>query len=567
MHYQPYLRRLRQIKQSARGTPTQIRRLKRSHGFQTGLLLLLAWTISFTNARPAAAQSSSGNQQTYSLSGSVVNSATGEAVPHALVRTNGTVQRNAFSDPDGHFQFDGMPQCQITVTAQKPGFVSEQDVSLSDSGWINVGPNSNSVTVRLVPQSAIYGRVTDSAGLPIEHLPLRLTARSLREGRRRWEPRGMTETDEDGHFRFPGLMPGTYYLAAGPRQGEMELLREGQRPKTGFPHVYYPGVPDLASASPIQLAPGLQTETDMSLSAVPLYQVTGVISGHQADQGVGFQVMTPSGDELSLPTNFNMETGVFNLEDVPGGNYILRALSQSNLQSLRAEMKINVVSNMEGVRLTLSPAVSIPLAVRIEAHASTGSNSGPVNPQRPPLTAHLMPADINATEVFSNYDQGSNGLALQNVDFGTYTVDLKPRPPWYVQSAMYGQTNVLYDDISVSPGQSYSLDVVLRDDSASISGTLKAQNGTPQRATIVVLPQPSSKVEPHTVQISGDSSFNVSGLAPGEYLVFAFDRVDGIEYASADAMDAYASQAAHVTLTPNQQAQVQLDLIHAGKAD
>lgn len=529
-------------------------------------MLLLASGILFLSARSAAAQNSSANQQTYSLSGSVVNSATGEAVPHALVRTNGTVQRNGFSDTDGHFQFDGMPQCQVTVTAQKPGFFTEQDMSLSDSGWINVGPNSNAVTIKLVPQGAIYGRVTDSAGLPIEHLPLRLTAQSLREGRRRWEPRGMTETDEDGHFRFPGLIPGTYYLAAGPLQGEMELLPEGQRPKTGFPHLYYPGVPDLTSAAPIQLAPGVQDEADMSLGAVPLYQVSGTISGHQPDQGVGFQVMTSSGDELSLPTNFNMETGVFSIEDVPSGNYILRALSQSNLQALRAEMRINVASNLEGVRLTLSPAVSIPVVVRTETHASSGSNSAPVNPQRPPLNAHLIPADINATEVFSNYGQGSNGMTLQNVDFGSYTVDLKPRPPWYVQSAMYGQTNVLYDDISVSPGQSYSLDVVLRDDSATVSGTVKTQNGTPQRATIVVLPQPASKVAPHTVQVSGDS-FTVSGLAPGDYLVFAFDRIDGIEYASSDAMDAYASQAAHVTLTPNQQTQVQLDLIHAGKAD
>ena len=515
---------------------------------------------------PTASEGQAGNQPTYSLSGSVVNSATGEAVPHALVRTNGKVQRNAFSDTDGRFEFDGMPQCQVTVTAQKPGFFTEQDVSLSDSGWINVGPNSNSVTIKLVPQGAIYGRITDSSGLPLEHLPLRLTAQSIREGRKRWEPRGMTETDEDGHFRFPGLMPGTYYLAAGPRQGEIELLPEGQRPKTGFPHLYYPGVPDLASAAPIQLTPGLQNEADMSLSAVPLYQVSGVISGHQADQGVGFQVMTPSGDELSLPTNFDMESGVFKLEDVPAGNYILRALSQSNLQPLRAELRINVASNLDSVRMALSPAVSIPVVAHTETRASSGSGSTAVNPQRPPMTAHLIPADINATEVFSNYERGAGGMSLQNVDFGSYTVDLKPHPPWYVQSAMYGQTNVLYDDISVSPGQSYSLDVVLRDDSATIAGTVKWQNGTPQRATVVVLPVPASKVEPHTVQVSGDT-FTVSGLAPGDYMVFAFDRVDGIEYANADAMEPYASQAAHVTLTPNQQAQVQLELIHAGKAD
>ena len=72
-------------------------------------------------------------------------------------------------------------------------------------------------------------------------MPLRLTARSLREGRRRWEPRGMVETDEDGLFRFAALMPGTYYLSAGPREGELQLMPEGEKQKSGFPHVYYPG--------------------------------------------------------------------------------------------------------------------------------------------------------------------------------------------------------------------------------------------------------------------------------------------------------------------------------------
>ncbi len=133
----------------------------------------------------------------------------------------------------------------------------------------------------------------------------------------------MTETDEDGHFRFPNLMRERYYVAAGPLVAE-QLLAAGEKPKTGFAHVYYPGAPDLASALPIQLSGGQQTEADFSLSAVPVYQVSGSISGHLPDQGVGFQLLTSSGDELSLPTTFNMETGTFKLEGLPAGSYIVQ---------------------------------------------------------------------------------------------------------------------------------------------------------------------------------------------------------------------------------------------------
>lgn len=518
------------------------------------------------SARFASAQAISGNQQTYSISGTVVNSATGEGVPRAMVRTNGSVQRNAFSDSEGRFQFDGLPAGQVTVTAQKPGFFTDQDVNGPASNWILIGTNSGGITVRLVPQSAIFGRVTDSIGQPIEHMPLRLTARTIHEGRKRWEPRGMTETDEDGHYRFAGLMPGTYYLAAGPREGELQLLAAGEKQKIGFPHTYYPGVPDLASAAPIQLASGAQGEADFSLAAVPVYQVTGTVSGHTPEQGVGFQVLTPSGDEVSMPTNFNMETGGFTLEDVPAGSYLLRALSQMSLQPMRAETRIAVASNLDGIRMTLSPAVSIPIVVRMDAHASSGGSSPAGYSRRPPVSVHLIPQDLSAAELFSTAEPNGSGILLQNIDFGAYTVDVKAQPPWYVQSATYGQSNVLYDDISIAPGQGYSMDIVLRDDGASISGTLKSSGGTPQHATIVILPQPATKLGARTLQGITDT-FSLSGLAPGEYLVFAFDHVEGMEYSNPDVMDAYASQAAHVTLTASQQAQVQVELIHAGKKD
>ncbi len=502
------------------------------------------------------------SQQIYMLSGSVVNSATGEPVAHALVRTNGTVQRNTFTDNEGHFQIDAMPQGQVTVMAQKPGFFTDQDTAGEGSRWVSVGPDV-SVTVKLVPQSAISGKITDSAGQPIEHMPVRLTARAVGEGRRPWEPRGMAETDEDGHYRFAGLTPGIYYVSAGPREGELELAGEKEKQKSGFPHVYYPGVSDFASAAPIQLAAGQQAQADIPVAAVPVYKVTGMVAGHLPDQGVGFQVFTPSGDEISLPTNFNMETGVFTLDSVPAGNYVLRALSQSGVQPLRAEERINVASNIDGLHLTLAPAVSIPVVVRMDSRNSSGAGS--TNQQRSTVFVHLVPAGIAMSESFSSYEPNT-GMTLQNVDFGTYTVEVKPHAPWYVQSATYGHTNVLYDDISVAAGQSYPMEIILRDDGATLSGSVKSRDGTPVHATVVIVQQPLSKQSP---QISRGitNTFNIGGLAPGEYLVFAFDQINGLDLSSQDVIESYASQAAQITLTANQKAQVQLDLIHVGKGE
>ncbi len=230
-----------------------------------------------------------------------MNSVTGESIGHALVRLAGSSQRTVFADGEGHFQIDGLPAGMVNVSAQKPGYFSPQELRGSANKLVTVGPTTDSVVLKLTPQSAISGRVTDTAGQPIEHVPVRLTARPLREGRKHWESRGQQQTDEDGRYRFANLMPGTYYIAAGPGSDETRLLPGGESPKIGYPSMYYPGVPDLASASPIQLAAGQHAEADFSMSAGPVYHITGRVTGYPPQQGVGFQFLSSVGGRFVAP--------------------------------------------------------------------------------------------------------------------------------------------------------------------------------------------------------------------------------------------------------------------------
>ena len=146
-------------------------------------------------------------------------------------------------------------------------------------------------------------------------------------------------------------------------------------------------------------------------------------------------MLTSSGDELSLPTTFNMETGTFKLEGLPAGSYIVRAISQAEGQPMRADRPLNVAANIADLRLALAPAVSIPIVVRMESRSSSNVSSSARNQDRPPISVRLLPADANASESFSTVQRGSSAMVLQNVDPGTYTAELMPQLPWYVQSA------------------------------------------------------------------------------------------------------------------------------------
>src|SRR4051794_29256597 len=61
-------------------------------------------------------------QEKFVVSGSVVNSVTGEPIGRALVRVIGQISRNTFTDQEGHFQVEDVPAGRFVLMAQKPGY-------------------------------------------------------------------------------------------------------------------------------------------------------------------------------------------------------------------------------------------------------------------------------------------------------------------------------------------------------------------------------------------------------------------------------------------------------------
>ena len=304
------------------------------------------------------------------------------------------------------------------------------------------------------------------------------------------------------------------------------------------------------------------------MTASPLYRVSGTVTGYHPQQGVGFQFWSQSGDDLSVPIKFDNETGHFDVDGVPSGSYTVKAFSAGDSgPPLRGQLQLNVAGNVENLHMVLGPAISIPVAVKMESRSAAAN---PAGLQGPPVSVRLIPSDPSISESYSTMVSGKPGaysIVLQNVEPGKYSVELEPQGLWYVQSAQYGQTNLLYDDLTVaSGGTSYPMEIVLRDDGPSLTGTVKAADGKETEATVVAVPEPASKLATKVTHVYGTSTFGFVGLAPGEYLIYAFDS-DRLEYTSPDVLQAYASQAVHVTLSPNQKSQITLDLIRTGEGE
>ena len=146
-----------------------------------------------------------------SLTGTVVNSVTGEPVRRALVSF---AQWFTLTDGDGRFEFHDLPYLQTSISVRKPGFFNEQDVAggqLPENMVVTSGLDPAPIVAKLIPEGVVFGRVESEAG-PIEGTQVKLLAARVRDGERHWEQQGFAMTGDDGSFRIANLMPGSYYL-------------------------------------------------------------------------------------------------------------------------------------------------------------------------------------------------------------------------------------------------------------------------------------------------------------------------------------------------------------------
>ncbi len=505
----------------------------------------------------------------YKLSGTVVNSVTNEPIRRALVTLFAQQQTPVMTDSDGHFEFTDLPRSPVTVTAQKPGYFSEQELSYGRHRpqQFPVGPDAQSIVIKLVPEAIVSGRIVDTDGLPIPNLMIRAVTQRVLEGRKQWTQGTIDRTDADGAYRISNLMPGSYLVVAGPGHAPAFVAGADDTSDLGYPAVVYPG------SSPMRINAGQQVEANFTIKPEPFYSVTGSVSGTTPGNRYFLQLIprvpgmrTPTGG-----TSVDAETGTFSIPRVARGDYVLQARGMTpdpqNRRIMRGDMfgsvPISVRSNLMGVIVAMEPGLTIPVNVRVER---TRDQSGPQPGQNfPRAQVRLMPDEEDRPPAYSSpedpKDPGSQ-LVVKNVVPGHYRVELQPTfGDMYIGSARYGMTDLLNGDLTIAPNANQSaIDIVLRDDAARLTVKLQGDDAK-STATLLLVPDRGIPRILETYQSGNDFSFGA--LRPSSYTVLAFEDIGNLEYTNRAALDPYLSRGARITLTPNQQATVTPQLIKA----
>jgi uncharacterized protein (DUF2141 family) len=523
----------------------------------------------------AAAQSFAAPTDHFELDGQVVNSVTGEPVPNALVEIPGF--HVDFSDAEGKFTFAGLPAGQTIVTARKPGFLNRGELG-NPLGGADASvqiPSGRVVRVKLTPESIVFGEVKTPEGDPAEGVTVLAQRWAVAEGHRQLQSFRSASTDDQGRFRIAELPPGKYLLLFAPTdQGTtlQRITRNLTREASGFGRQFYPGVPDASEAAVFELRGGAHQQIVQKLARQRLFQISGVLHGIGSEPlGINVFLQGSSQEVAQQSASVNPKTGEFRISGVPPGNYLLTAMAflrplpdgsapeQQPQRPMTAALPLNVTSDLANVSLSFGSGVVVDVLLKDESSDHNAAHQiqvqliqkdfqgqrwyvtlpPPPGPSRPPGPSH-------------------EGVRFEDITPGVYTVEAFA-PQGYVSELRCGPADLLRDDLVLAPGAAPPpIEVTLRDDSASLTVSLKTKNAP---AGIIFYSRDFPKRSLLMMYFPGAGSIAPPPLPPGAYDVLAVSDPTDLEFRNPRAMEKYLAHATSITLQPREQKEISLDVV------
>lgn len=502
---------------------------------------------------PDGTANSKTDGNSYSLSGTVINAITGEPVRRAAVQVSGQNGSVTLTDAGGHFVVEGLAEGNVFLKAMKPGF-SEDEGSRPSSA--RVGKDAPAVVLKLTPWCVISGRVTTKDEQPLEGFQIRILAKQNVAGRLIWTDQpNQALTNEDGEFRVVGLQAGTYYVAVD--QSTVTTLSQKGVPNAReqiFAKVFFPGVPDLGSATPIEIAPGQDAEADFTLSPELMYQVTGTLSA-PSNEVTGLTFSRKAGDDSDFSQSAALQGGKFQVK-VPAGAYSVGGTMGGGVELTTPGAAVVIRSDEADLHVPLHAATTIPVEIEKEQGAGGSERKAPIQGIIPGLILQLVP--LSQSRRGTNFWRGQAG-GIPNVAPGTYRLEINTNGEWWVKSAQSGNVDLLSDDLTLSEGeQPEPIEVTLRDGAGTVSGTVTPA-GNPDRVLVLLVQPYGTRNIVHAARPM-QGYFAIPGIPPGNYEIVALDGGDQLEYADPEILNPYLSDAEHVTVRPHATVTVNLGL-------
>ena len=500
-----------------------------------------------------------------SIRGQVIDKASGEPLPYALVslrnmREEGGHQEQ--TDARGRFEFTGVAagwyELRATAgvyrTTHVPvtyGATPEGPVSTFN---VKQGEDRDGIVIALPRALSISGRVLDEAGQPLTNISV--TARARRRIGSVLRPRN---TDDRGMFRLHGLAPGEYVICAEIRTSVMF----GSVPPRSrhYRTTCYPSAGDSADAVEVTVADADVDGIEIRMPRSSLHTITGVaVTPHGAPLENALISLSKSEGSGSSSSSTRLQPGgAFVISNVSPGTYevAIRTAQGADTQSSDREVQWGGVqvdvstADVEGLIVVVKPGTTVkgrvsyedvlqgspPTALRVAV--SLPGRSG----NRPGMTAA------------STTDDG--GFELKGL-FGPVVVGIGGQLPrgYLLKSVTFRGRDITHIPVEFDGDPAHQLEILLTNRTAVISGRVIDTSGNAvPRAVVLHFPADPARRKAFTdwraAPLSADGTYRVT-VPAGEYLLAAMPFEVFTTWTMPDDIERLAAVGERVTVVDNE---------------
>lgn len=457
------------------------------------------------------------------LHGTVIDGKTGKPIARALV-TTGDRRLATMTGNDGHFTMGiepaGTPANGVTagvlrsmslgLTALKPGYLGngpEAQVFLGEAA-------SEDVVLKLMPAVSISGHITAPDTDAPRNVPVRLLRVEPGVSGSVWVQYDQERTDSHGEFRFGGLEPGEYTVVTAEWRDGVEGQPSVSEVTSAFPPTYNGDASNLEAAALLHLHYGDAARVEMHLHLETFYPVTVRVAPSGANSGVDTHFVGAdafSSYELPYDAGFGALKGA-----LPSGTYNLLLQGQGQQPETFAALALHV----ERAPLVVGPVTLVPSG-QIPVHVHKEFTGQKTQAQQVIAWLSFLPVATGAPNPRSG-DASKPDYEVSGAAPGRYNVFAQV-PYGYLASMTSGGVDLTRDSLTVGPGGAAPIEIVLRDDTATITGTVTHAEGPLPRHVWIVAMGTSTRqpLQTRIVEAQRDGTYTLTNVPPGTYYVLA----------------------------------------------
>jgi len=497
----------------------------------------------------------------------VVDATTGQPLNQASVKLRNTESRgrpaNANTDFNGRFLLKQVESGRYRLRVESAGYVPHgygqrtrdpADATLD----LQPGQQVRDILVRLVPGGVVSGGIYDENGRPVQGVFVKALKYISFNGFRRLTTAVGINTNGRGEYQLSGIPPGRYVIAAIPLTPAVAVARptgtkDGPAVREDHAVTYYPDAHSLRDAIQLPVGSGEQLRgIDLALSPTPTVHLRGRVLDSLGGQ--------PARAKLSLlwretgvrGTLFRREVlvntpqGVFDIAGVTPGSYALSARWRANETTYSAYQTLEVgSSDTDNITLYLTPGVDVPARVRVEAGARLEWKQ---------VRVLLQPRNDVASGLAEALVSADGTFVLKNVADDIYDVFVAGLPQnYYLKAARCGNDEVLDAGFRPQRDAQRDLELTLSPGGGRIEGVVSQEQGKAfEGAFVVLIPELGRRNQARLYKTANTDKlgqFELRGIPPGDYKLFAWENPDSVPYRDPDFLQVYdkSGEPVHVT--------------------